>query len=46
MEIKILDRQTLYPIYTGYVSLDYLKTLQQDPDFIIVIPKNELEEVA
>lgn len=37
MMITIKDRQTLYPIYSGYVSLEYLKILQNDNGFIIEI---------
>ncbi len=37
MIITIKDRQTLYPIYSGYVSLEYLKILQNDNGFIIEI---------
>ena len=37
MIITIKDRQTLYPIYSGYVSLEYLKALLADKDFIIEI---------
>lgn len=35
MNIIIKDKTTLYPIYTGYVSLEYLKRLEKDPGFII-----------
>ena len=37
MMITIKDRQTLYPIYSGYVSIEYLKALLADKDFIIEI---------
>ena len=37
MIITIKDRQTLYPIYSGYVSIKYLKSLLADKDFIIEI---------
>lgn len=37
MNVIIKDRQTLYPIYAGYVSLEYLKDLQQDKGFVIDI---------
>ena len=37
MTITIRDRQTGYPIYQGWVSISYLKTLQQDMGFIIEV---------
>lgn len=37
MIVTIKDRQTQYPIYTGYVSISYLKELQTDNDFIIEV---------
>lgn len=37
MCVTISDRTTGYPIYSGYVSLAYLKDLQQDRDFIIIV---------
>lgn len=40
MIITIKDRDTLYPIYSGYVSIEYLKKLQQDNGFIIEINEN------
>lgn len=36
MNIIIKDRKTLYPIYSGYVSLEYLQILKKDTDFIII----------
>lgn len=41
MIIQILDRATRYLIYEGYVSLSYLKDLQQDRDFIIIVIAQE-----
>ena len=40
MNITIRDRLTQYIIYMGYVSISYLKELQQDADFIITVNKN------
>ena len=40
MEIIIKDRATQYTIYEGYVSLTYLKDLQQDAGFTIVLKNN------
>jgi hypothetical protein len=37
MIIVIRDRETQYPIYEGFVSLEYLKKLQQDPGFTIEV---------
>ena len=37
MIITIKDSITLYPIYSGFVSLEYLKVLQQDKGFIIEV---------
>ena len=37
MYIIIKDRITLYPIYEGYASRNYIKDLQQDTGFIIEV---------
>lgn len=35
MIVIIKDRKTQYPIYKGYVSMNYLKELNTDTAFII-----------